>query len=90
MPPSGGNIDVIDWHSELRPCRVTLTNPDLGLCQSLPVGSEEKLEASRGSLQGQCFNTEDGQDDVGEDSTEPEDLRTGRINANLGTLQQSV
>ena len=52
-----------------------LTNPDLGLGQSVPLRCEEKLDALPGSLQGQCFNTENREDHVGEDSTEPEDLK---------------
>ena len=80
MPPSDervvrGEIWTL-WRSEL-------TNPDLGLRQPRPVGREEELQASHGSLQGQCFNTEDGEDDVGEDSTEPEDLRDTEINIQL-------
>ena len=56
-----------------------LTNPDLGLQEPLPLGGEEELQPIDGSLQGQCFNTEDRQDHVGEDSTEPEDLQAVRF-----------
>ena len=68
-----------------------LTNPDLGLSQSFPLRGEEKLDAAPGSLQGQCFDTENGEDHVGEDSTEPEDLEHGQeLMTGLRTLHSLI
>ena len=53
-----------------------LTYPDLGLRESRPVRGEEKLYPVPSSIQGQSLDTEDGEDHVGEDGGEPENLNT--------------
>ena len=51
-----------------------LTNPNFSLVKPLPLWSEEELETFRCSFKSKSFHTEDGENDVREDSTDPEQL----------------
>jgi hypothetical protein len=49
-------------------------NPHLGLIQPIPLGRKQKLESIRSPFESESLDTEDGQDYIGKDSAEPEDL----------------
>ena len=56
-----------------------LTNPNFSLVKPLPLWREEELETFRSTFQCKSFHTEDGENDVGEDSTDPEQLERKQL-----------
>ena len=61
--------EIFIYNSQVK---VLLTNPNLSLVKPLPLWSEQELKTFRSTFQCQSFHTEDGENDVREDSTDPE------------------
>jgi len=49
-------------------------DPNLGLPESFPLGSEQELQSVGGTLKCESFDAEDGENDIGEDGANPENL----------------
>ena len=62
-----------------------LTNPNFSLVKPLPLWCEEELETFRCSFKSESFHTEDGENDVGEDSTDPEQLERKTVREDILT-----
>ena len=61
--------EIFIYNSQVK---ALLTNPNLSLVKPLPLWSEQELKTFRSTFQCKSFDTEDGENDVGEDSTDPE------------------